>query len=123
MNNVLKAALNRPFHEVRGEESRLLYWIREKVIYDLDNSEIEQKMKNHDESIEMINAVKEFSPSNLAEEKKEYVLSDEDAIREGRAVGLVEGKLEIARKLKSRCRPLAEIVEDTGLSLETIENL
>ena len=127
MNNMLKAALNRPFHEVRGEESRLLYWIREKVIYDLDNSEIEQKMKNHDESIEMINAVKEFSPSNLAEEKKEYVLSDEDAIREGRAEGEAAGyeraNLEIARKMKAMGDSTERIHTITGLSPEAVENL
>jgi len=34
-----------------------------------------------------------------------------------------EEKLEIARKLKARSRPLSEIAEDTGLSLEAVENL
>ena len=49
---------------------------------------------------------------------------------EGRAEGLAEGlaesraeKLEIARKMKARGRPLEEIVEDSGLSLELIETL
>ena len=84
----------------------------------------------------------------LAEEKQVHVLSDEDAIRayeyrqkmqwdeisfrndairegkaEGRAEGYERANLDIARKLKARGRPLAEIVEDTGLSLEAVENL
>jgi predicted transposase/invertase (TIGR01784 family) len=36
---------------------------------------------------------------------------------------LLKGKLEIARNLIRRGRPLAEIIEDTGLSREEIENL
>ena len=50
-----------------------------------------------------------------------------EGLAEGQAKGLAEGsaasKLEIARKLKGRGRPLAEIAEDTGLSLEIIANL
>ena len=46
-----------------------------------------------------------------------------EGLVEGRAEGLAASKLEIARKLKGRGRPLTEIVEDTGLSLEIIENL
>jgi predicted transposase/invertase (TIGR01784 family) len=46
---------------------------------------------------------------------------------EGRAEGHAEGKadekLEIAQKLKNRGRPLAAIVEDTGLSPEIVEKL
>jgi uncharacterized membrane protein len=34
-----------------------------------------------------------------------------------------EEKIEIARKMKNRGRPLDEIVEDTGLSLDIVENL
>ena len=106
------------------------------------------------EVVKMDNAIR------LAEEKQEYVLSDEDAIRayerrqkmqwdlnslensallkgrtEGHAKGLAEGhaegeavgferaNLEIARKMKARGRPLAEIAEYTDLSSELIENL
>jgi len=42
---------------------------------------------------------------------------------DGHAEGRAEEKQEIALKMKNRGRPLAEIVEDTGLSAETIERL
>ena len=51
----------------------------------------------------------------------------EQALAEGHAEGLAKGEakksLEIARKMKGRGRPLAEIAEDTGLSIEAIEKL
>jgi predicted transposase/invertase (TIGR01784 family) len=43
----------------------------------------------------------------------------EDAVEEGK----IEGKIEIALKLKKRGMPVTEIAEDTGLSLEDIEKL
>jgi predicted transposase/invertase (TIGR01784 family) len=42
---------------------------------------------------------------------------------EGRKEGRADEKLEIARRMKNRGRPLEEIVEDTGLSSATIEQL
>nr|AGS54153.1 hypothetical protein [uncultured bacterium contig00051] len=58
----------------------------------------------------------------------------EDGLAEGLAQGLEKGlakgraeaqaeKLEVARKLKERGHPAAEIIEVTGLSQETIEKL
>ena len=41
----------------------------------------------------------------------------------GREEGRTEEKLEIARKMKSKGLPLAEVVDITGLSLETIEQM
>jgi predicted transposase/invertase (TIGR01784 family) len=38
------------------------------------------------------------------------------------AEGKLEGKLDVARKLLKRNRPLQEIIEDTGLTREEIEN-
>ena len=53
--------MDKSIYDVRpGKESRLLYWIREKVLLELDISEIEQKMKKIGESIEVINAVTEY---------------------------------------------------------------
>jgi len=46
-----------------------------------------------------------------------------DMKRAARAEGLAEGKLEIARKMKDKGLPLAEIVDITGLSFETIERM
>ena len=45
------------------------------------------------------------------------------AIRRGMAEGESNSKMEIARKLKSRGRPLEEIAEVTGLSPEAVEKL
>ena len=41
----------------------------------------------------------------------------------GMATGRTEGLYEVARKLLRRNRPIAEIMEDTGLTLEEIEKL
>ena len=43
----------------------------------------------------------------------------EEALEEGRE----ERGMEIARKLLKRNRPIDEIVEDTGLDMETIKSL
>jgi predicted transposase/invertase (TIGR01784 family) len=47
----------------------------------------------------------------------------EEGRTEGRAEGLTEGKREIARKLKDKGLPLAEIADITGLPTDTIEQL
>ena len=51
----------------------------------------------------------------------------EEGLAEGIERGLSQGrdqeKLEIARKMKARGRPLEEIAEDTGLSPEAVEQL
>ena len=50
-----------------------------------------------------------------------------EGLAEGHAQGLTEGrtneKLEIARKMKKSGRPLSEITEFTGLSVEAVETL
>jgi len=45
------------------------------------------------------------------------------AKREGLAEGMKKEKLEIARKMKNAGKPLSEIIEFTGLSVETIEQM
>jgi hypothetical protein len=42
---------------------------------------------------------------------------------EGEAFGRTAAALETARKMKARGRPITEIVEDTGLTLEAVEKL
>ena len=44
-------------------------------------------------------------------------------IQQGIQKGIAERSIEIARKLLKRNRPIDEIVEDTGLTREEIENL
>jgi predicted transposase/invertase (TIGR01784 family) len=53
--------------------------------------------------------------------QRDYALKE--GARKGMAKGLSQGKLEIAQKMKAAGRPLTEIVEFTGLSLETIEKM
>ena len=88
--------------------------------------------------------VKMDTAIKLAEEKQVHVLSDEAAERayemrqraiwdwntteklarmEGRAEGIAQTNLEIARKMKNAGKSFNEIAEFTGLSLELIENL
>ena len=67
-----------------------------------------------------------------AYEMRQMALSDltsaenfarKEGLAEGLAKGLEKGKLEIARKMKARGRPITEIAADTGLPAETIEVL
>jgi predicted transposase/invertase (TIGR01784 family) len=75
-----------------------------------------------------------------AQERLEYVANDAEALREyhmremalsdwtsgvnhARWEGKEEGQKEIARRMKIRGRPLEEIAEDTGLTVEQIEKL
>ena len=43
--------------------------------------------------------------------------------RAGRIEGLRDGKIDVAKKMLKRNRPIDEISEDTGLSLAEIESL
>ena len=47
----------------------------------------------------------------------------EDGKEDGIVQGREEGMIEVARKMKTRGRPLEEIIEDTGLSPEAIASL
>ncbi|MCL2386977.1 MAG: hypothetical protein FWC89_05415, partial [Defluviitaleaceae bacterium] len=47
----------------------------------------------------------------------------EDGIEIGIEKGIEKGIISVARKMLARNKPISEIVEDTGLSLETIESL
>ena len=42
---------------------------------------------------------------------------------EAREEGIEQGIENVARNMKARGKPLKEIAEDTGLSLETVEQL
>jgi predicted transposase/invertase (TIGR01784 family) len=55
----------------------------------------------------------------LADRESDRVTSE----RIGRAEGRVEGILAVARNMKKRNKPIEEIIEDTGLTREEIENL
>jgi predicted transposase/invertase (TIGR01784 family) len=75
-----------------------------------------------------------------AQDRFAFVSDDKEALREylmremalsdwtrgdnyARWEGKTEGEKEIARRMKARGRPLEEIVEDTGLDMETIRGL
>jgi predicted transposase/invertase (TIGR01784 family) len=46
-----------------------------------------------------------------------------DGYQEGLQNGIQEGLQDVARRMKTRGRPLREIAEDTGLSLDEIKRL
>jgi predicted transposase/invertase (TIGR01784 family) len=89
-------------------------------------------------------AIKMDSGIQKAEEKMGYVSRDKEALRvyqmremalsdwtsglnharrEGRREGRKEEKQEVAARMKKRGRPIEQIAEDTGLSLEDIAAL
>ncbi len=47
----------------------------------------------------------------------------QEGLQEGRQEGLQKGRFEIAQKMLKRNRPIHEIVEDTGLTIEEVEDL
>ena len=49
--------------------------------------------------------------------------AEDRGIQKGRAIGELEKALTIARNMVKRDRPIDEIIEDTGLSREEVENL
>jgi len=70
-----------------------------------------------------------ISSLKMKEEDKEMYVSmfergyKEEGRIEGRMEGRIEGRMEIAKKLLQRNRPIDEIIEDTTLTREEIENL
>jgi predicted transposase/invertase (TIGR01784 family) len=59
----------------------------------------------------------------ILDTQSKLVHAKRKARTEGRAEGKAEGKLEIARNLKKMGLPVAQIIEGTGLSPETIQKL
>ena len=70
----------------------------------------------------------EAEEAYILEERREKERRDNasrmsGARAEGKAEGLYEWRIEMAKKLLKRNRPINEIIEDTGLSKEEIEQL
>jgi hypothetical protein len=76
------------------------------------------------------------STINKTNELLNFVMQDKEALRAyhmremamsdwttGVNTALEKQAVEIARKMKARGRPFEEIVEDTGLDIETIQSL
>ena len=60
---------------------------------------------------------------NIAKNEMERWYKNKAAREAGHAEGCDERDREIARKMKARDYPLSEIVEVTGLPLETVEQI
>jgi predicted transposase YdaD len=60
---------------------------------------------------------------NLIKNELDYQSGMVEARREGLAEGLNKASLDIAYKVKNAGRPLSEIMEFTGLPMETITQL
>jgi predicted transposase/invertase (TIGR01784 family) len=61
--------------------------------------------------------------SNLIKSQLDYQSGMVGARREGLAEGRNEASLDIAQKMKNAGKPLSEIMEFTGIPLETIEQM
>ena len=68
-----------------------------------------------------ITASPEFREAERLREKARH--DEAQALYRARREGKNEEKIEIARKLLKRNRPIDEIVEDTGLTYEEVERL
>ena len=80
----------------------------------------------------IVNSRRESFESGKAEGRKEGLAEGrEEGLTQGREEGLTQGReegeysahIKIARKMKAKGKPLAEIAELTGLSEEEIERL
>lgn len=116
------------------KKEKELHSIQDKWIYFLKNWQHTQQMPKsiqEKELIEAYNVIERFNWSTLemdAYVRANIALTDEfDARRkereEGKEEGKEEGILSIAQKLLDKRYPIKEIVELTGLSLETIYTL
>ena len=98
MDKAIMAANERQAFVTQDEEALQVYWRRQKAEWDFIN----RFNGAHDEGLEQ----------GLAE-----------GLVKGRQEGIEQTTIEIARKMKTASRPLAEIKEFTGLSPEAIEKL
>jgi len=73
----------------------------------------------------IIRSYKSYSSLKMKEEDKEMYVSmfERGYTAIGKEEGRMEGRLEIAKKLLKRNRPIDEIMEDTTLTREEIEEL
>ena len=94
MDSAIMAASERQDFIIQDDEAYQMYWMRRKVEHDL------------------------ISNLNGAREEGEEIV-----LQKGEQIGREKKATEIARKLKDKGLPLAEIVDITGLPTETINGL
>ena len=101
----------------------------ERLVYVTGDDEAIHAYEMRQMALSDLTSAKNFArEEGLAEGRKK---GRKEGCAEGRMEGLAEGrieghekeKLEIARKMKARGYPIAEIFENTGLPVETIETL
>ena len=109
--------------KVREYESKgnsLQEAVKKAVVYCRDHAILKELLEEH--ASEVLNML--TTEWNLDDAKKVWF---EDGFEEGMEEGMEKGReerdYEIARNLKTRGHPVAEIAEITGLSLEKIERL
>lgn len=109
-----------------SQENMLLLWLS---LFKADTEEELEKIKGMEVPVmsQAINAYYTITASSEFREKerlREKARHDEaQALYNARREGKQEEKYEIARKLMKRNRPVDEIVKDTGLMYEEIEQL
>ena len=106
MDGSIMAAKERLDFISQDEETYQLYWMRRKA--QLDENGIRRYA--HDEG----------RKEGIEQGREEGI---QQGIQEGIQQGGKQTVVGIARKMKARNRPLSEIVEDTGLSLEAVKEL
>ena len=103
----------------REDKRRILLAIE--YLIKLKNEIYAEKILAHIKSLKMNEEDKEMYVSIF--EKVYTAKGEEKGRNEGRAEGRNEERTEIARKLLKRNRPTDEIIEDTALTREEVENL
>ena len=111
------------------EDSTVWPWLR--FLKCKEKEEFEMLARKHPELKEAVSCAKKMSliekwryirfHENLHKIDRRMILKQ--AKIDGHMEGLAEGKTEIARKMKVRGRPVDEIAEDTGLSVDVIDKL
>jgi predicted transposase/invertase (TIGR01784 family) len=121
--------LDKPVEEMTDLEQWAIFF---RYVSDKSKREIINRIIGRKEAIRMATDILEV----ISKDEKERVRYENElffdldqrsrvngARREGRMEGVAEERINIARKMLKRNRPLDEIIEDTGLSYEEIENL
>ena len=101
-----------------SQENMLLLWLS---LFKADTEEELEKIKGMEVPVmsQAINAYYTITASSEFREKERL----REKARHDEAQALYNARMEIARKLVKRNRPIDEIVEDTGLTYDVVESL
>jgi len=107
MENILKIIAAQLIHMSDDDREDMLNWIRHIYLSHIKDEAEKDKILNNFEKGEITNMVSGFS-----------IMLEEERLE-----GKKEKAIEFAKKLIARNRPIEEIMEDTGLTREQVEEL